>query len=163
MSWFELWESENVWLVYWYHCLSLCLVIFRVYDTDSNGKVSFNDILEVLRDLSGSFMSDEQREVLTRIPHSPFLFLHWIVPSQIKVDDFEEEWVRNGIVTWVVNHLTKSLMQRHHDWATNDCRRGVIWTKKLVIKGRSDPVRYTSILGKYSQKRILDWGDCHMF
>ncbi|XP_050382836.1 uncharacterized protein LOC126799640 [Argentina anserina] len=36
--------------------------IFKVYDSDRNGKVSFNDILEVLRDLSGSFMSDEQRE-----------------------------------------------------------------------------------------------------
>ncbi|XP_024021924.1 calcineurin subunit B [Morus notabilis] len=37
-------------------------LIFKVYDTDGNGKVSFNDILQVLRDLSGSFMSDEQRE-----------------------------------------------------------------------------------------------------
>ncbi|KAF8025357.1 hypothetical protein BT93_F2256 [Corymbia citriodora subsp. variegata] len=37
-------------------------LIFKVYDTDCNGKVSFNDILEVLRDLSGPFMSDEQRE-----------------------------------------------------------------------------------------------------
>ncbi|XP_041019665.1 calcineurin subunit B-like isoform X1 [Juglans microcarpa x Juglans regia] len=36
--------------------------IFRVYDSDSNGKVSFNDILEVLRDLSGSFLSDKHRE-----------------------------------------------------------------------------------------------------
>ncbi|KAF3450914.1 hypothetical protein FNV43_RR07003 [Rhamnella rubrinervis] len=36
--------------------------IFKVYDSDGNGKVSFMDIVEVLRDLSGSFMSDEQRE-----------------------------------------------------------------------------------------------------
>lgn len=43
-------------------------LIFRVYDSDCNGKVSFNDILEVLRDLSGSFLSDEQREkVLTQV------------------------------------------------------------------------------------------------
>ncbi|KDO36178.1 hypothetical protein CISIN_1g034012mg [Citrus sinensis] len=43
-------------------------LIFKVYDSDCNGKVSFNDILEVLRDLSGSFMSDEQREqVLTQV------------------------------------------------------------------------------------------------
>ncbi|KAK9923065.1 hypothetical protein M0R45_031499 [Rubus argutus] len=42
--------------------------IFKVYDSDCNGKVYFNDILEVLRDLSGSFMSDEQREkVLTQV------------------------------------------------------------------------------------------------
>lgn len=39
-------------------------VIFKVYDSDSNGKVTFNDILEVLTDLTGSFMSDKQREVL---------------------------------------------------------------------------------------------------
>ncbi|KAI4331190.1 hypothetical protein MLD38_029400 [Melastoma candidum] len=37
-------------------------LIFKVYDSDCNGKVSFNDILEVLRDLSGPFMTDEQRE-----------------------------------------------------------------------------------------------------
>ncbi|KAF2301424.1 hypothetical protein GH714_023993 [Hevea brasiliensis] len=37
-------------------------LIFKVYDSDGNGKVSFNDILEVLQDLSGSFMSDEQRQ-----------------------------------------------------------------------------------------------------
>ncbi|KAF4387717.1 hypothetical protein G4B88_004044 [Cannabis sativa] len=43
-------------------------IIFKVYDSDGNGKVSFNDILEVLKDLSGSFMSDEQRErVLTQV------------------------------------------------------------------------------------------------
>ncbi|BFG24733.1 calcineurin subunit B [Prunus yedoensis var. nudiflora] len=43
-------------------------LIFKVYDSDCNGKVSFKDILEVLRDLSGSFMSDEQREkVLTQV------------------------------------------------------------------------------------------------
>ncbi|KAH7547430.1 uncharacterized protein LOC107407523 [Ziziphus jujuba] len=42
--------------------------IFKVYDSDGNGKVSFNDILEVLRDLSGSFMSDEQRvNVLSQV------------------------------------------------------------------------------------------------
>ncbi|KAA8540513.1 hypothetical protein F0562_024568 [Nyssa sinensis] len=37
-------------------------LIFKVYDSDCNGKVTFNDILEVLRDLTGSFMSDKQRE-----------------------------------------------------------------------------------------------------
>lgn len=43
-------------------------LIFKVYDTDGNGKVAFNDIIEVLRDLTGSFMSDEQREeVLTQL------------------------------------------------------------------------------------------------
>jgi len=41
----------------------LFAVIFRVYDSDGNGKVTFNDILEVLHDMTGSFMSDKQREV----------------------------------------------------------------------------------------------------
>ncbi|KAK6915089.1 hypothetical protein RJ641_020208 [Dillenia turbinata] len=39
-------------------------IIFKVYDSDCNGEVSFKDILEVLRDLIGSFMSDKQREIL---------------------------------------------------------------------------------------------------
>ncbi|XP_020594549.1 calcineurin subunit B type 2 [Phalaenopsis equestris] len=37
-------------------------LIFRVYDIDSKGRVTFKDLLEVLRDLTGSFMSEEQRE-----------------------------------------------------------------------------------------------------
>eukprot|EP00245_Coleochaete_scutata_P005456 TRINITY_DN19013_c0_g1_i1.p1 TRINITY_DN19013_c0_g1~~TRINITY_DN19013_c0_g1_i1.p1 ORF type:complete len:176 (+),score=41.49 TRINITY_DN19013_c0_g1_i1:68-595(+) len=41
--------------------------IFRVYDSDGNGKVSRADILVVLRDLSGSFLTEEQRQqVVTR-------------------------------------------------------------------------------------------------
>ncbi|KAL6591406.1 hypothetical protein ACP70R_026036 [Stipagrostis hirtigluma subsp. patula] len=43
-------------------------LIFKVYDIDGKGKVTFKDLLEVLRDLSGSFMSEEQREqVLTKV------------------------------------------------------------------------------------------------
>ncbi|KAI4329367.1 hypothetical protein L6164_021637 [Bauhinia variegata] len=43
-------------------------LIFKVYDSDRNGKVSFKDMLEVLRDLSGQFMSEEQREqVLSQV------------------------------------------------------------------------------------------------
>ncbi|KAL8217447.1 hypothetical protein R6Q57_020820 [Mikania cordata] len=37
-------------------------LIFKVYDSDYNGKVTFRDIMEVLRDLSGSFMADKQIE-----------------------------------------------------------------------------------------------------
>lgn len=37
-------------------------LIFKLYDSDGNGKVSFDDVLEVLHDLSGAFMSNEQRE-----------------------------------------------------------------------------------------------------
>nr|ADE77797.1 unknown [Picea sitchensis] len=36
--------------------------IFKVYDSDGNGKVTLEDILEVLRDLTGSFISEEQRQ-----------------------------------------------------------------------------------------------------
>ncbi|KAJ6835814.1 calcineurin subunit B-like [Iris pallida] len=36
--------------------------IFKVYDLDCNGKVTFNDILSVLRDLTGSFMTEQQRQ-----------------------------------------------------------------------------------------------------
>ncbi|KAH1262694.1 Calcineurin subunit B [Glycine max] len=44
------------------------LIIFKVYDSDCNGKVTFHDMLRALRDLSGPFMSDQQREeVLTQV------------------------------------------------------------------------------------------------
>ena len=47
------------------HVLTLAAtVIFRVYDSDGNGKVTLEDILEVLRDLTGSFISEEQRQVI---------------------------------------------------------------------------------------------------
>ncbi|KAG0466968.1 hypothetical protein HPP92_017966 [Vanilla planifolia] len=36
--------------------------IFKVYDLEFNGKVSFNDIMSVLRDLTGSFMTEQQRQ-----------------------------------------------------------------------------------------------------
>ncbi|RLN03479.1 calcineurin subunit B [Panicum miliaceum] len=40
----------------------------RVYDTDCNGKVAFDDILSILRDLTGSFMTEQQRQkVLTHV------------------------------------------------------------------------------------------------
>ncbi|CAN6449910.1 unnamed protein product [Victoria cruziana] len=42
--------------------------IFKVYDSDCNGRVTFNDILEVLKDLTGTFISERQREhVLARV------------------------------------------------------------------------------------------------
>ncbi|KAJ0091386.1 hypothetical protein Patl1_14507 [Pistacia atlantica] len=42
--------------------------IFKVYDSDGNGKVTFNDMLDVLRDLTGNFISEQQREqVLMRV------------------------------------------------------------------------------------------------
>ncbi|PSS36176.1 Calcineurin subunit B like [Actinidia chinensis var. chinensis] len=42
--------------------------IFKVYDSDGNGKVTFGDMLDVLRDLTGQFISEPQREqVLTHV------------------------------------------------------------------------------------------------
>ncbi|KAL3535152.1 hypothetical protein ACH5RR_003613 [Cinchona calisaya] len=42
--------------------------IFKVYDSDGNGMVTFHDMLEVLRDLTGQFISEQQREqVLTQV------------------------------------------------------------------------------------------------
>jgi serine/threonine-protein phosphatase 2B regulatory subunit len=38
-------------------------LIFKVYDIDGKGKVTFKDLVEVLRDQTGSFMTEEQREV----------------------------------------------------------------------------------------------------
>jgi len=68
--------------------------IFRVYDTDSNGKVSFNDILEVLRDLSGSFMSDEQREqVLSQVLQDS----GYTRESYLMLDDFIQVLNSSGL------------------------------------------------------------------
>ncbi|GFP94805.1 calcineurin subunit b [Phtheirospermum japonicum] len=36
--------------------------IFKVYDSDGNGKVTFNEMLDILRDLTGQFISEQQRE-----------------------------------------------------------------------------------------------------
>ncbi|VFQ92290.1 unnamed protein product [Cuscuta campestris] len=45
-------------------------LIFKVYDSDGNGKVSFNDMMVVLQDLTGAYMSDKQREdVLSQVLH----------------------------------------------------------------------------------------------
>ncbi|KAI3518744.1 hypothetical protein L1887_07556 [Cichorium endivia] len=43
-------------------------VIFKVYNSHGNGKVAFSDLLDVLRDLTGQFISEQQRElVLTQV------------------------------------------------------------------------------------------------
>ncbi|CAL9127887.1 uncharacterized protein LOC135643613 isoform X2 [Musa acuminata AAA Group] len=39
-------------------------LIFKVYDVDGKGRVTFKDLMEVLGDLTGSFMSEEQREIV---------------------------------------------------------------------------------------------------
>ncbi|XP_050286668.1 uncharacterized protein LOC126725785 [Quercus robur] len=68
--------------------------IFKVYDSDNNGKVSFNDILEVLRDLSGSFMSDEQREKVLR---QVLQEAGYSKESYLMLDDFIKVLGRSGL------------------------------------------------------------------
>ncbi|KAB1211980.1 Calcineurin subunit B [Morella rubra] len=42
--------------------------IFKLYDSDGNGRVTFNNMLEVLWDLTGHYISAQQREkVLTQV------------------------------------------------------------------------------------------------
>ncbi|KAL6137803.1 hypothetical protein ACLB2K_063092 [Fragaria x ananassa] len=68
--------------------------IFKVYDSDRNGKVSFNDILEVLRDLSGSFLSDQQREkVLTQVLQES----GYSRGSYLTLDDFSKVLGSHGL------------------------------------------------------------------
>ncbi|CDO98180.1 unnamed protein product [Coffea canephora] len=60
-------------------------VIFKVYDSDCNGKVTFNDMIQVLQDLAGSFMSDQQREeVLGQVLHEA----GYTKESVLLLDDF---------------------------------------------------------------------------
>lgn len=43
-------------------------LIFKVYDSDGSGKVTFNAIIEVLKDLTGPFLSEKQsEEVLSQV------------------------------------------------------------------------------------------------
>ncbi|XP_058111473.1 uncharacterized protein LOC131254762 isoform X1 [Magnolia sinica] len=60
-------------------------LIFKVYDSDCNGKVTFKDILEVLRDLTGSFMSEKQREqVLSHVLEEA----GFTTDTSLSLDDF---------------------------------------------------------------------------
>ncbi|KAG6519550.1 hypothetical protein ZIOFF_023044 [Zingiber officinale] len=57
--------------------------IFKVYDADGKGRVTFKDLLEVLRDLTGSFMSEEQREVTSNSNRSLPLVVFFDLPFNI--------------------------------------------------------------------------------
>nr|XP_018628464.1 calcineurin subunit B-like isoform X2 [Nicotiana tomentosiformis] len=60
-------------------------LIFKVYDSDCNGKVTFDNIIEVLHDLTGSFISDKQREeVLNQVLHEA----GYTRDSLLLLDDF---------------------------------------------------------------------------
>lgn len=69
-------------------------LIFKVYDSDGNGKISFNDILEVLQDLSGVFMSNEQREkVLLQVLKEA----GYTRESYLTLDDFIKVFGNSGL------------------------------------------------------------------
>lgn len=38
----------------------LCSVIFKVYDTDGNGRIAFNEVMDVLRDSTGEFWVEDE-------------------------------------------------------------------------------------------------------
>jgi len=61
--------------------------IFNVYDTDGDGKVNSSDMLQVLRDLSGNFLTDEQRQsILSRALKQS----GYTVDSALTLQDFKE-------------------------------------------------------------------------
>ncbi|CAM6093260.1 unnamed protein product [Calypogeia fissa] len=68
--------------------------IFKVYDIRSNGKISRDDIMQVLRDLSGSFLTDEQRQavVTQALEESGFS-----KDSSLTIDEFREILSKAGL------------------------------------------------------------------
>ncbi|KAF5190015.1 Calcineurin subunit b [Thalictrum thalictroides] len=77
-------------------------LIFKVYDINSNGKVSFNDMLSVLRDLSGSFMSEKQREqVLSGVLEEA----GYTIDSFLFLDDFIKVIGNSGLKMEVDVHV----------------------------------------------------------
>ncbi|KAA3455525.1 calcineurin subunit B-like isoform X1 [Gossypium australe] len=86
-------------------------LIFKVYDSDGNGKVSFNDMLEVLRDLSGSFISDVQREqVLTQLLKEA----GYSKDSYLTLDDFNKDYIALTSVanTCLFGHVPYSVVKK---------------------------------------------------
>ncbi|KAL5697842.1 hypothetical protein ACHQM5_028952 [Ranunculus cassubicifolius] len=77
-------------------------LIFRVYDVDGNGKVNFDDILAVLRDLTGSFMSESQREqVLCNVLEEA----GYTRESSLVLDDFIKIITNSGMKMEVDVHV----------------------------------------------------------
>ncbi|XP_065849832.1 uncharacterized protein [Euphorbia lathyris] len=68
--------------------------IFKVYDSDCNGKVTFHDMLDVLRDLTGQFISEQQREqVLIRVLEEA----GYAKDSSLGLSDFEKILGNSGL------------------------------------------------------------------
>ncbi|KAF6158064.1 hypothetical protein GIB67_014858 [Kingdonia uniflora] len=69
-------------------------VIFKAYDIGGHGKVTFNDIIEVLRDLTGSFMSEKQREqILSHVLEEA----GYPTASSLLLDDFIKILGNSGV------------------------------------------------------------------
>lgn len=114
------------------------LVIFKVYDSDCNGKVTFDDIMEVLRDLTGSFISDKQREVcyIYYLFHS-LSFWYWVLFTKTEFRKFL-------ICTRCMNSLLILLgpKQSGRYAETNNCKS---WRRKIRDKEN------------YIKRNILFW------
>lgn len=68
--------------------------IFKVYDADGNGRVKRSDILEVIQDLSGSFLLQEQREqVVDRALEES----GYTRESELALEDFLKLWDKAGL------------------------------------------------------------------
>ncbi|KAL6221534.1 hypothetical protein ACLB2K_004930 [Fragaria x ananassa] len=77
--------------------------IFKVYDADNNGKVTFNDMLDVLRDLTGQFISEQQREqVLTHVLEES----GYTKDSSLTISDFVKILGNSALKMEVEHHLS---------------------------------------------------------
>lgn len=81
----------------WILGLVYFVVIFKVYDSSANGKVTFDDMLNVLRDLTGQFISEKQREVGSFKFSFLFSFLYHLSGCQ-KNWDKEKEMKTNELL-----------------------------------------------------------------
>jgi len=71
-------------------------LIFKVYDIDGKGKVTFKDLLEVLHDLTGSFMSDQQREqVVTKVLEEAGYTKDCFFSRRL-YPDYRPSWAKDG-------------------------------------------------------------------
>lgn len=89
--------------------VSLFVVIFKVYDLDCNGKVTFNDMLDVLRDLTGQFISEQQREVgCHQNFRLPSCYSFYLVAEKTEENEENENLISMGYVVLIskISELT---------------------------------------------------------
>ncbi|KAH7295032.1 hypothetical protein KP509_27G029500 [Ceratopteris richardii] len=68
--------------------------IFKIYDADGDGKVTWNDVLEVLQDLSGPFLSVEQRQ---EVVNQAFKESGYSIDYMLTLQDFLQLWDKTGL------------------------------------------------------------------